>query len=109
MRVTLEDARLRKLVENVKPSAAGRVVKSVAFQVEGKAKMLAPVDTGALRNSIYTERQDDITYWVIAPVAYAAYVELGTSRMRAQPYLVPALEGMRAEFNRRMAELVSKL
>lgn len=60
--------------------------------VETYAKVLAPVDTGALRNSIMV---DEVTpdRAIIAPhTEYAEHVEFGTTRMAAQPYLRPALD-----------------
>jgi HK97 gp10 family phage protein len=104
MTVKLDDARLRELIATTRPKAA-RVVKATAFKVEAAAKVLAPVDTGALRNSLGSEAVDDLTWQVGTGQDYAKFVEFGTSRMAAQPFLVPALEGNRAEFERRIAEL----
>jgi len=101
--------------------------KRIAFEVEKEAKVLAPVDTSALRNSIYTVTQDEDNYAtasgkaaganaavqtaphptptgnVIANVGpcveYAEYVEMGTSRMAAQPYLTPAVESVAQKYN----------
>jgi len=60
-----------------------------AQEVEALAKQLVPVRTGYLRSSIYAKIQE----WVAeigAEATYALFVELGTRRMRAQPYLFPA-------------------
>ena len=38
------------------------IVRRMAFQVEGLAKQLAPYETSALRNSIYTETSKDSGY-----------------------------------------------
>jgi HK97 gp10 family phage protein len=65
-----------------------------AVKVETSAKRLCPVDTGRLRSSITWELgHDDIGLLAIigTNVEYAPYVEFGTSRMRAQPFLRPAL------------------
>ena len=58
---------------------------------EGYAKRLCPVDTGRLRNSI-THALDSggRAVYVGTNVEYAPYVELGTARQKAQPYLRPA-------------------
>lgn len=58
---------------------------------EGFAKRLAPVDTGTLRNSI-THTTSGETEYIGTNVEYAPYVEMGTSRTRAQPFLQPAIE-----------------
>ena len=64
---------------------------------EGYAKLKCPVDTGRLRNSITHATQDDVEY-IGTNVEYAAYVEFGTSRMRARPYLRPACENHADEY-----------
>ena len=56
-----------------------------------EAQRLAPVRTGALRDSIYWRKVRELIYEIGATVAYAIYVEYGTWKMRAQPYLRPAV------------------
>lgn len=71
------------------------VVSKSALDVKGDAAGAAPVDTGALRSSITVTNEAGAgsTSASVSPaVHYALYVELGTSRMAAQPYLFPALE-----------------
>ena len=70
-------------------------VQKAGTMVEGAAKMIVPVDTGALRDSIHTTGKSTANgaeATVGSSLEYAAYVELGTSRMQAQPYLHPALQ-----------------
>lgn len=62
--------------------------------VENAAKVLCPVDTGRLRASIgltTSPSPNGLIVRVGSNVEYAGYIERGTSRMRAQPYLEPAL------------------
>ena len=67
-------------------------------KAEGYAIALAPVDTGSLKGSIRKEMEDNTTvavkagggFYVKKDVVYAGYVELGTRKMKAQPYLKPA-------------------
>lgn len=66
-------------------------VAKVALDVEATAKTLAPVDTGNLKNSISSEI-DGLTAEVSASTSYSDYVEYGTSRMAAQPYMGPAFD-----------------
>lgn len=47
------------------------------------------VDTGRLRNSV-THANDEDSVYIGTNVEYAAFIELGTTRMRARPYLRPA-------------------
>lgn len=72
---------------------------AVGMQAETYAKQLAPVDTGRLRNSI-THELDTANKAVIigTAVEYAPYVELGTSRQKAQPYLKPAIINNLSEY-----------
>lgn len=71
--------------------AIDRALEEVGLAAEGFAKRGCPVDTGNLRNSIthVVESAEDAVY-VGTNVEYAAYVELGTTRTQAQPYLRPA-------------------
>lgn len=71
--------------------AIDRALEEIGLAAEGYAKRRCPVDTGNLRNSIThaVESAEDAVY-VGTNVEYAAYVELGTSRTQAQPYLRPA-------------------
>ena len=63
-----------------------------AEAVKERAQSVCPVDTGALRDSIAVS-QDGTVAEISANTDYAAYVEFGTSKMAAQPYLVPSLLG----------------
>ena len=68
-----------------------RQLVSWAADVKALAKQLVPVRTGHLRSSIYA----NISEWVTeigAEATYALFVELGTRRMRARPYLYPAIQ-----------------
>lgn len=63
--------------------------------------------TGALRESIGIELEDGGMTAVVEPTAeYAAYVELGTRFMEAQPYLKPAWEEQKEQFKKDMNKLV---
>ena len=118
---------------------AGQVVRKVALDIQADAQTMAPVDTGALKNSIYTVTSegsdygtalsqamganpdaailpaispeeasvDDLTAIVAVGAEYGLYVEMGTSRMAAQPYLGPAAEGQRQAFEQAMQKVLS--
>ena len=72
-------------------------LEEIGMAAEGYAKRLAPVDTGRLRNSI-SHTVDDDTAIVGTNVEYAPYVELGTRKTRAQPYLRPSIEDHATEY-----------
>jgi len=64
------------------------------------AKQKAPVDTGFLRSAIQMSPPTQTHVDVVAHASYSAYQELGTSRMKAQPFMRPALDENREEFER---------
>jgi len=75
-------------------SEAGMLVKT-------DAKLRCPVDTGNLRKSITSEvKQVDRSAEIGTNVEYAQYVEYGTKRTRAQPYLRPAGDENRDKIER---------
>lgn len=63
-----------------------RALKTIGIKAQSYAKKSCPVDTGRLRNSI-THQNDKDTVYVGTNVEYGVYVEMGTRKMRAQPYL----------------------
>jgi HK97 gp10 family phage protein len=80
-----------------------REVLRATLAVQRRAKQLCPVDTGRLRNSIAVELEEGGMNGAVGTnVKYAPFVEFGTSRMPAQPYLLPAFEEERAVFIERL-------
>lgn len=71
-------------------AALTRALEKVGLVAEGYAKRLCPVDTGRLRNSITHAMEGSEAVVIGTNVEYGPYVELGTSRQKAQPYLRPA-------------------
>lgn len=117
VKITNNKAEYEKALDLV----AERVLTMWGMQAESAAKKLCPVDTGLLRNSItyalagqtvaepyyksnsgetsghYTDQAPADKgalrhVYVGSNVEYAPYQELGTARMRAQPFLRPAIE-----------------
>ena len=81
------------------PEQIEQALIAIGMTAETYAKELCPVDTGRLRNSITHEVDMNEQAAIIGSnVEYAAYVELGTSRQHAQPYLRPACENHSAEY-----------
>lgn len=108
VKVDLNLRRLRRVLSG-SPQAIDRGAKAYAEAVKDLAVQLAPVDTGALRESIHVEAGDrEGVYQVVASVPYAVHVEFGTHRAAAQPFLTPAVQHVRALpfFARELAELV---
>jgi len=72
-----------------------------AEAVQRRATSLVPVDTGRLKSSIGYVIEGGPTgpiAYVGSEVEYAIFVEQGTWRSSAQPYLVPALDAVRGAF-----------
>lgn len=113
---------------------AEQIVRKTAFDIEAAAKANTPVDTGALKNSIYTatdknsnyseaaetarsknpkanilvegEKPESLTATVGPSVDYGIHVELGTHKKGARPFLGPAAEGARPAFLKAMESLL---
>jgi HK97 gp10 family phage protein len=83
---------LDALSSSLSPAMVDRMVRAAGFEAEGKAKRKAPIDTGFLRGSIRNKPMGGGVTEVGASAEYAPYVELGTRRMKAQPYLEPAIK-----------------
>jgi len=56
-----------------------------------KAQELCPVDTGNLVKSGFIQAMGDVLY-IGFEAEYASYVEMGTYKMAAQPFLRPAFD-----------------
>ena len=53
------------------------------------------MDTGHLKNSIQARPEGLLVWRVESPADYSLYVEFGTRRMAARPFLTPAVEIVR--------------
>lgn len=96
-------------VLNALDSQTEAVLTAWGMQAETYAKQLAPVDTGRLRNSLtYEVQQSDKAVIIGSGVEYAPYVEQGTSKQKAQPYLRPAIIDHRADYERIAENLLKK-
>lgn len=85
------------LFKNALPEQIAQALEVIGLTAERYAKELCPVDTGRLRNSISHARDDNAAY-IGTNVEYAPYVELGTSKMKARPFLRPAATEHSAEY-----------
>lgn len=107
---------LRRLAADL--TSAGRqvgtkardVIRKTAYDIEASAKALAPVDTGNLKSSIsHTDARIGTTGALaieIGPTAnYGIFLEVGTSRMPAQPFMGPAADRHAPSFEQAMAQL----
>ncbi len=87
-------------------------VKKAAFEVEREAKKnitdFPAVDTGTLRGSIEADKKDEFHYEVGTKIEYAEYVEFGTHKMRARPYLGNAIATIRQKYPNLIKEGVKR-
>lgn len=113
----------KKLRRNVAMEDVKHTVRKHGSQLEAKAKRKAEFKghyewskeaggevfvkpSGNLKNSIRTEvRNGGMTAEIEPTAEYAAYVELGTRYMKAQPYLKPAFEEQKTKFRNDMKKL----
>jgi HK97 gp10 family phage protein len=69
------------------------VVSRAGFAIEAAAKGRCPVRTGTLQRSIHTVLSNNgLTATVGPSVIYGIFVEFGTRRQGARPYMRPAAE-----------------
>lgn len=100
-------ADLRAASSRIEAKARLEVGKSSA-DVERGAKIRSPYRTGNLRSSI--SRDVDGLTAVIGPSAhYGVFLEYGTSRMAARPYMGPALDAVAPSFMKAVEELGADL
>jgi len=107
-RIEIKYNNLPRIAERL-PDAVSAIIRKAALDVEANAKAVVPVDTGKLKNSITSEFLSP-TLVIVAPhTDYAVYVEFGTRRMRARPYMRPAAEKVAPAFMEAMRRLEERL
>ena len=77
---------------------AKAALEIIGGKAETYAKQLAAVDTGRMRASITHQVSGSEAVVIGTNVEYAPYVELGTKRMKARPFIRPAVEGHTPEY-----------
>jgi len=85
------------------------LITEAAILVQAQAAMRAPVRTGYLRNSIRVEKlpsPDDLEGVVGVGAHYGVYVEFGTRRMAARPYVAPAVDESEKFIKKRLQDLL---
>ncbi len=104
-------AKLKKISQTATNEIEQALVNSALF-VERDAKIKAPIDTGRLKSSLSHKTEnfgtDNPVVTVGTNVEYAPYVEFGTSRQSAKPYLYPALIENKAKILKEIAAAFRK-
>jgi HK97 gp10 family phage protein len=89
IRITGNTGDIAAKIEKKKQQITAVLAKTAA-DCQALAQQNAPVDTGFLKNSIHMIKVDETHYMVVVGASYAWFVELGTHKMHAQPFLMPA-------------------
>lgn len=84
-------------------SRSDQEVWLTAKDVENRAKALAPVLTGELRDSIQARKTADGAE-VTVGTDHGFYTEFGTSDTPTQPFLRPAVQEAAGKFGRRLSQ-----
>jgi HK97 gp10 family phage protein len=94
----LVENRIPALIAAVEANARA-AVKAHADKIASDARARAPVQTGYLRSSIHSESvSTGKEAQIIVGAEYGRFVEYGTYKMAAQPFLNPALEADKAAY-----------
>lgn len=89
------ESNIDKAVDNIR-LAKQRTLTAIGQNVVSGATLLSPVDTGNLRQSLtYKVMLNEVQ--IGTNVEYAPYIELGTVKMNAQPFLEPAVSQSKIE------------
>jgi len=83
------------------------IVENAGDNMVSYAQGIVPVRTGNLMASIFSEVDpDDLSITLGATADYASFIEYGTVKMRAQPFLQPAADIGEEEMNARIEEAI---
>ncbi|QBX15142.1 hypothetical protein Javan173_0013 [Streptococcus phage Javan173] len=88
--------------------ATEKELERSSLRIERSAKVNAPVKKGVLRNTIFSIKAGKLTYKVTAPQHYAIYVEKGTRKMRAKPFMAPAIDAERPKLINNLRKIYGK-
>ena len=90
------------------PNGLAPIVKKHALNIQAQSAKDAPVDTGALKNSMIADAIDDSNYTIHDGVEYGVYQELGTSKVSAKHFLGGACEREAGPFFKDVREALKK-
>ena len=111
MKIEIEggDELVRSITKRVDADRVVPVIRRNTTQAQKKAMRLAAVDTGFMKRSI-TMRLDitGLAGYITAGAEYSPYVEYGTRKMDAQPFMRPAAREQAPIFLSDMKNLMRK-
>jgi HK97 gp10 family phage protein len=98
---------LLKTFEDLKEIDISDALLAAGYFIQGKAQEKAPVKTGFLRNSAETEKTEDgVEIRFLSN--YSWYIENGSARMPARPFLRPAIDENNEEILKIIAEVIEQ-
>ena len=104
-------AKLKK-IEKVATNEIEQALVNSALMVERDAKIKAAVDTGRMRSAINHKLENAGTnnpyVKIISPVEYSKFIEFGTSRQPAKPFMYPALIENKSKILKELAKAFKK-
>lgn len=103
-RLTITPGPGAAILEHLEERVAN-AVNVAGTEGEATAKVLAPVDTGKLRNGIAFTMTDTTAGELTSDAEYCAYVEFGTVHMDAQPHMVPGFEAAKQRLEAELRRL----
>jgi HK97 gp10 family phage protein len=87
---------------------ASKAIAKTALDIEADAKALAPVDTGYLKGSISSDI-GTLSAEIGPTASYGHFLEYGTSKMAAQPFMGPAFERRVPGLEKALGQIGSKI
>jgi len=83
----------RRQVKQRMDTAKKNMLDAVGIAAKNYVKFVTPVDTGALRASINYKTSENAVHVgsTLTKEDYPVYVEKGTRKMKAQPYIEPGI------------------
>ena len=90
--VQVDTTGLDKIIKGM-PAVRDEILEACAEETVRDARERVPVRTGFLKSNIRKKFEGGFWY-AVAETLYAMFVEFGTSKMAAQPYMRPAVEAL---------------
>lgn len=113
IKLSIKERELQKALNNINKyskEVQNGITKQIAastLTIESQAKVNTPVDTGRLRSSINSVIKPNVGV-VATNVEYAPFVEFGTVKQSAKPFLYPAWNAQRQKFLNALRSLLKK-
>ena len=98
----------KRKLENLKNIDKGKVGVAGCYKLEALADSRVPVKTGFLRNSPHVDEIPDSGATLTYSTNYAYYIEYGSSRNKAHPFIRPTIDTDGEEILKAMGDEVER-